>query len=174
MNNEQSTLKTGGVFKFEQIRDGKVIDSWEDKNIVVNQGLNYILDAALSNGTALSPWYIGIFKNNYTPVAGDTMSTFPNSGVANESTTDYSESARPTWTDAGALSQSITNSASPAIFTFTASTTTIYGAFLTSSSTKGGTTGTLLAASKFSTSRTLLVSDVLNVSYTITSSSVII
>lgn len=170
-NTDAQNLEIGGIFKFEQIRDGKVIDSWEEHNIVVNESLNYILDVAFSAGSANTAWYVGLFKNNFTPIATSVMSTFPGAGVANESTTDYSETTRPVWTDAGAASQSITNSASPAAFTFTPASTTIYGAFLSSSSVKGGTTGVLGAASKFASSRTLLASDVLNVTYTLNISS---
>jgi hypothetical protein len=169
---ETAQYKVGGVFTFSQIRNGEVIDTWESYNIVVNQGLNYILDSALSAGSVITSWYIGLFKNNYTPLTTDVASTFTGVGVANESTSDYSEATRPVWSEAGASSQSITNTASPANFTFTAgSPVTIYGAFLSSSSTKGGTTGTLLAASKFSSSKTLSASDILVVSYTISASS---
>ena len=168
MTSEKS--RVGGVFTFEHIRDGKVIDTWQSENIIVNQGLNYILDSALSNGTVIPTWYIGLFKNNYTPLSTETMALFPGAGVGNESTTEYSESTRPLWNDTGASSQSISNSTNPAVFTFTAGVT-IYGAFLASSSTKGATTGTLLSASKFGTSKTMASSDQLNIGYTITASS---
>ena len=169
---ETAKYKVGGVFTFSQIRDGEVIDTWVSENIVVNQGLNYILDSALSAGSVITSWYIGLFKNNYTPLATDVASTFTGVGVANESTADYSEATRPLWSEAGPASQSITNSATPASFTCVAgSPVTIYGAFLTSSSTKGSTTGTLLAASKFASAKTLSASDVLVVSYTISASS---
>jgi hypothetical protein len=162
--------QVGGYFKFEHIRDGEVIDSWDSSNIVVNQGLNYILDAALSNGTIIPTWYIGLFKNNYTPVAADVKSTFTGAGVANEASSEYSETVRPTWVDAGPVTQSISNSASPAVFTFTAAVT-IFGAFMTSTSTKGDTAGTLLAASKFTTSKVMAIADQLNISYIISATS---
>jgi hypothetical protein len=167
---ENVEYKVGGVFRFEHIRDGKVIDSWDTSNIVVNQGLNYILDAALSNGVIIPTWYIGLFKNNYTPIATDVKATFTGSGVANEATTEYSETIRPTWVDAGAASQSISNSASPAVFTF-ASAVTIYGALMTSTNTKGDTAGTLLAAAKFTTSKVMAIADQLNISYIISATS---
>lgn len=167
---KSADYKVGGVFHFEQVRDGKVIDSWDTSNIVVNQGLNYILDAALSNGTIIPTWYLGLFKNNYTPVASDIKSTFTGSGVANEATTEYSETIRPTWVDAGSVTQSISNSASPAVFTFSAAVT-IYGALMTSTSTKGDTAGTLLAAAKFTTSKVMAIADQLNISYIISATS---
>ncbi len=165
--NDSQDLTVGGYFTYEHIRDGKVIDTWKEKNIVVNTGLNYILDAALSGGTVNTAHYVGLFSNNYTP---------NNAGVGTlitdltEVNAKYNETTRPIWSEAGASSQTISNSASPAAFTFNASET-IYGAFLISNNTKGGTTGTLIAASKFASSRAMLSSDVLNVTYTLSASS---
>jgi hypothetical protein len=166
----ERNFKIGGVFTYSQIRNGEVIDTWEEPNLVVNEGLDYTLDSAFSAGSPITAWYVGLFKNNYTPQASDTASTFPGAGVANESTTEYSESTRPHWVEAGVVSQVITNTASPVTFTF-ASPINIYGAFLASSSTKGSTSGKLAAASKFASVRAMLTADVLSVTYTLTISS---
>jgi hypothetical protein len=163
-NGNSQELAVGGYFTYELVRDGKVIDTWKEKNIVVNQGLNYILDAALSGGTVNTVHYIGLFSNNYTPIAGTLIANLT------EVNAKYNETTRPTWTEAGAASQTISNGVSPASFTFNASET-IHGAFLISNNTKGGTTGTLIAASKFAASRNVVTSDVLNVTYTISASS---
>ena len=45
---------------------------------------------------------------------------------------------------------------------------TVYGAFLVSTSTKSGTTGTLLAASRFTSARAVVSSDQLLITYTLT------
>jgi hypothetical protein len=164
-------FKIGGVFTYNHIRDGKIIDTWEENNLVVNEGLNYALDSAFSGGAAITAWYIGLFKNNYAPQASDVASTFSGVGVANEATTEYTPGTRPAWVEAGVTSQVITNSASPAVFTF-ASDINIYGAFLTSVATKASTSGKLSAASKFTSVRSMLTSDVLNVIYTLTISSI--
>lgn len=162
--NDSQDLTVGGYFTYEHVRDGKVIDTWQEKNIVVNTGLNYILDAALSGGTVNTSHYIGLFSNNYTPIASTLITNLT------EVNAKYDETTRPTWIEAGSASQTITNSASPASFTFNASET-VYGAFLISNNTKGGTTGTLIAASRFSASRSMLATDVLNVTYTLSASS---
>ena len=167
--NEQ-IFKVGGVFTFEQVRDGKVVDTWTQDNIVVDEGLNYLLNSSLVAATPITTQYLGVFKNNYTPLAANVASTFTGSGVANEATTEYSESTRPVWNRVTATAKVVTNTASPATFTF-ASGVTLYGAFLVSTNTKGGTTGTLIAASKFSSARVMLISDVLNVTYSLTISS---
>lgn len=162
-----TNLKIGGIFKYEHIRDGQVIDTWEEPNLVVDEGLNYVLGAGLAGTAAITTWYVGVFKNNYSPVAGDTAALFPGVGVGGEATTEYTEANRPTWTQAGVVTKSITNTASPAVFTFN-TTASIYGAFLVSSSVKGGLTGKLAAASKFASVRSMLAADVLNVTYTLT------
>lgn len=158
-----SGVKAGGYFTVEHVRDGKVIHREDSKNIVVDEGLTYILDVALSNAPQSSTFYIGIFSNNYTPVAGDTAA----SNGMTEITTQVDETARPTWTDAGVSSKSLTNSAYPAVFTAN-TTVSAYGAFLISDSTMGGASGKLIAASKFASVRNLVNTDTLNVTYTLT------
>lgn len=165
--NEKTGLAVGGVFTFEHVRNGEVIDSWEDKNLVVNEGLNYLLRSSLNNGTQEPSWYIGIFEGNYTPVATDVASNIAAS--ATESTA-YTESARPLWDNSEPSGQQITNSATKATFSINA-TKSIYGAFLISDNTKGGTIGTLFAASRFSTKRDVQATDQLLVTYTVSATS---
>ena len=167
-------LKVGGIFTYEHIRDGKVIDTWSDPNIVVDEGLNYILNLTFNATTKLGQPYVGIYANNYTPVAGNVAATFPGAGVANEVTAEISNTTRPLWSGFSAAlttTKSIGNSGAPAIFSFTAGAS-VNGAFLASASAKGATTGILYAASKFPTTRTMLSGDVLSVIYTISASSV--
>lgn len=135
-----------------------------DPNIVVDQGLNHILDVAFHNTTQVATWYVGIFKGNYTPQSTDTAAN-----IASNSTeaTEYDESTRQEWVEAAAASKSITNSANRATFTINA-TVTIYGAFLVSTSTKSGTSGSLAAASRFASQRDLVDDDELLVTYTLT------
>lgn len=160
-------FRVGGVFGFEHIRDGEVIDSWVEPNVVVDEGLEYILDVAMSAASANATHYVGIFSNNYTPQTTDAMATFAGAGVANEITTEVDETARQAWAEVGVAALSITNSAAPAAFTAN-TTVSAYGAFLSSDSVMDGTTGILVAASKFSAVRSLLTTDVLNVTYTLT------
>jgi len=164
--NTKTELNIGGTFTYEHVRDGNVIDTWKDENKVVDEGLTYVLGNALDGSTAsITSWYIGLFKNNYTVLNTTTAANITADG--GESQTDYSETGRPAWIEANVSALSITNSASPAVFTFTAVTTLLYGAFLISNATKGATTGTLLAASQFGASRTMLQNDILNVTYTV-------
>lgn len=140
-------------------------EKWRDSfhNTIVNAGLDHALDATLSAGTQITTWYVGLTDGTPTVAAGDTMSS--HAGWAEVTT--YSESVRQTWTDAGVSSQSVTNSASTADFSING-TATVGGAFLTSNSTKGGTTGTLFAAEAFSGGdKSLTSGDTLSVTYTV-------
>lgn len=155
----------GGVFEHEVWRNGKLIaPPQRDHNIMTDQGLNSILDINYHGSTQITTWYIGLFKGNYSPVAGDTAA-----GIASAATeaTEYDESTRVEWVEAAASSKSISNNANKATFTINA-TVTIYGAFLVSSNTKSGTSGTLSAASRFSSSRALVDDDQLLVTYSVT------
>lgn len=161
-------LLVAGRWDGQHIRDGKVIDEWSQPNLVVNEGLDSLLNIYFHNATQIGTWYIAPFEGNYTPVATVTAATI--TAAATECTA-YDEAARVAYDEAAASSQSITNSASKATFTFNA-TKTIYGAFLISNNTKSGTTGTLFSAAKFATAKPVVDDDQLLLTYTFTASSV--
>ena len=164
MSESKEAMRLGGVFKFEHVRDGKVIDVWEDHNLVVTEGLNSILDVVLHGSSQITTWYVGLFEGNYTPVAGLTAATVTS---ASTESTAYDETTRVQYVEAAASAGSTTNSASKATFTINA-TKTMYGAFLISENTKSGTSGTLLACTKFATARSVVSADQLLVTYTFT------
>jgi hypothetical protein len=156
-------LVVGGRFTGQLIREGVVIEEIDDANLVVNEGLNYLLNSSIAGQSPLTSWYIGLFSGNYTPTATVTGAT-----IASASTefTGYSESTRQPYSTATSTAQQMTNSASPAQFTMSAAGT-IYGAFLVSQSAKGGNTGTLLAAAQFSSPKTVASGDLLVLTYTV-------
>ena len=158
-----SKVYVGGVFEHWVNDDMSTLQA--DGNIVVDQGLNHILDSTLSGAAQLSSWYIGIYKNNYTVLSTDSASNIASAASEVVATTDVAETVREIWTDAGASGKAITNSASPASYTANASIS-VYGAFLISNNTIGGATGTLMAGAKFTAVRNLAATDVLNVTYT--------
>lgn len=141
---------------------------WEDViyNLVVNQGLDDLLDVTLSGGTQDSTWFIGLTDSTPTVAAGDT----PGSHAGWAEVTDYDEAARVAWSDGGVSGQSVDNSASPATFTISANNTTVGGAGLFGDNTKGGATGRLYAVGAFSAGdKTLDDNDSLDVTSTFTS-----
>lgn len=161
---ETAAIGFDGVYKAQLIRKGKVIDEFECENMVVDQGLNYVLNAAFGLAAPLAGWYVGLFEGNFTPTSGTIASTV--AGLSTECTA-YTSATRPTWTTVAATTKSLTNGAARASFTFNA-TKTIYGAFLVSSSTKSGTSGTLFSAARFTTAKTVDTDDELLVTYVLT------
>ena len=161
-------IRIAGVFGHDVRRNGVLLGYQEDPNIVVNEGLDYVLNVAYRNQAAIASWYIGIFEGNYTPLATDTAA---NIAANSTESTAYDEATRQAWTIVAPSSQQLTNTASKATFTINASITT-YGAFLASDSAKSGTSGTLNSASRFAASRSLVATDELLITYSITASDV--
>jgi len=157
----------GGRISGKIIREDRVIDEFACENIVVNQGLNYLLGAALGAQSVVTSWFIGLFNNNYTILASDTAATI--SANAGE-TTQYTAGTRQAWSSAPPASQSISNSAIPASFTFNASLT-VYGAFMISSSAINGTSGTLFSGAQFGSAKAVVNTDILQLTYTFTAAS---
>lgn len=146
----------------------RVIDRERIHNLMPTEGLSHMLSTEFAGGSQVSTWYIGLFEGNYTPIAADTMAAFP---AAATECTAYDETVRQTYAEA-VSGASVTNSANKAEFTMS-STKTIYGAFISSSSVKGGTTGVLASAAKFSAAKPVDDGDLLRItaSISLTSSS---
>ena len=159
---EKPRLILGGTYHGIQIRDGKVIDEWEEHNLIVNQGLDHILSTEFCGTTQIQSWYLAPFDNNYVPVATDTAASI--SANAGE-ITGYSGSGRLAFTPTESAQQA-TNAASPATFTFTAPFN-IYGMFLISSQAYNSTAGVLFAAAQFATPKPVAIADQLVITYVI-------
>lgn len=156
-----------GKFTFECYdKDGNLKWAEESQNKVVNVGLQYMAGTALDGTTTrITTWFVGL-KNTGTPAASDTYTSH---GTWTENTT-YSDAARPAAVFVAPSATDpavVTNAASKAVFNINGSTT-IYGAFLSNDSTKGGTTGAyvLFSASDFTGgSRAVVNGDTLQVTY---------
>jgi hypothetical protein len=159
-----------GVYKV-QCHDAEGNLKWEDEshNLVVNGGLQDMNAKYFTGSAYTAAWYLGLYGAgaSNTPAAGDTMS----SHAGWTEVTAYSQSTRPACTfgtPTTANPSVATNSASAATFSING-TTTVGGAFLTSNSTKSGTTGTLFSAADFSSpgDRSVVSGDTLTVTYTL-------
>jgi hypothetical protein len=158
-------VKMKSLYVFECFdADGNLRWREEVENLVTNVGLNDLLDKYLKGSSYTAAFYVGL-KGTGTIAAADTMSS--HAGWTEDTT--YSNSTRPALTLGSVASQSVDNSASKAAFTING-TTTIYGAFVTTNSTKGGSTGVLYGAADFGASRAVLSGDTLNVTITLTAS----
>jgi hypothetical protein len=160
-------LRVGGRFIGEIRRKGEVIDQFEVPNLVVNEGLNSLLNVMFNGATQITQWHMGIFEGNYTPIASLTAATVT---AASTECVAYVSATRPEYTEAASTAQTITNVANRASFVFTASKT-IYGAFLASASAKSATTGVLFAAARFGAAKSVTTDDELLLTYAFTAAS---
>ena len=141
---------------------------WTEKfpNLVVTNGLNLLLNDVFKSGTAAANWYVGLVGTTSTGfAAGDTMAS--HAGWAEISA--YTLTTRPALTLGTVSGGTVDNSASVASFTINA-TTTVYGAFICDSSTKDTGVGIvgLYGEGAFTTSRSVISGDILNVTITLT------
>lgn len=135
------------------------------KNALTNEGLDDILDKYYKGSSYSAAHYVGLINNSPEPTLanGDTMAS--HSGWSE--LTDYDEAARQAVTWGTVSGQSVSNSANKATFTISNSVS-IYGAFLATDDTKGGSSGVLLGHGEFSTVRSLGDGDTLQITATAT------
>jgi hypothetical protein len=133
-------------------------------NLVVNEGLDHLLDVTLSGGTQDTTWFLGLTGGTPAPAAADTLT----SHAGWTEVTFYDEVTRVAWVDGGVSSQSVDNSGSPATFTINADQVTIGGAFLAGVDNTG-VTGILYAVGAFTGGNKVLGNqDTLDVTATFT------
>ena len=137
-------------YEFElENSDGSIADSWVELNIIPTVGLSYLARAMFGDVAPIGSFYFGLFENNFVPAAGTVAADLPS--VAGEFVA-YDEATRPLWARVFDGVGTISNDASRAELTCNAPRR-IYGAFLVSDSSKGGTAGTLLSIARFQTPR---------------------
>lgn len=119
---------------------------WEEetKNLVVNQGLDGLLGAALGAWTQVTSWFVGVTSGHPTIAAADTGGT--HAGWVEF--TDYVAAQRPGYTPAAVSGQSIDNSAAKASISLNAAGS-IGGGFLISVNSKGVDGSSLYAVGSF-------------------------
>lgn len=132
---------------------------------VVTEGLNDSLDKHFKASAYTASWFVGLTTGSPTFANPDTMAS--HSGWTEF--TGYSESNRQALTLGSVSGGSVNNSASRAVFTMN-TTGTVGGAFVTTSNTKGGSTGLLYGGGSFTGNRSVLSGDTLSVTVTLTAS----
>lgn len=165
----QDGLSAKGQYKVVcHDKDGNFKWEAQSDNLVVNVGLQDMNAKYFTGSSYTAAFYLGLYgaASSNNPAAGDTMS----SHAGWTEVTAYSQATRPACsfgTPTTANPSVATNSASAATFSING-TTTVGGAFLTTNSTKGGTTGTLFSAADFQSpgDRSVVNGDTLTVTYT--------
>lgn len=157
----------GGAFRTRVALGGAEFgDPALDPNRVVTEGLIDILKVYFAGGTQKTAFYLAPYSGNVSPQASWTAANF----AANATEfTGYTSATRVQWTPTTpTTAASVGNSANVSASTITLNATgNIYGmAMIAGANAKGGTTGTLVAASPFANPRLNMASgDKLGIEY---------
>lgn len=144
---------------------GELLWEEENPNIVFEAAINDLLAVYFKDGTKKPNWYIGLINSPATLALTDTLASHP--GWTEN--TNYVSATRKDVVFSPPASRSINSTASKAVFTITGAGGNIFGTFLCSENTKGGTAGILYAAAGFANGAKLLsASDTLTVAVVIT------
>lgn len=155
-----SIAQEGFTYIVEVIhRDGTRSQREVVHNLVPLEGLNHMMSVTFKAATANPNWFLGVYEGNYTPTSAITAATI--AATATESTA-YASGTRVACMFGAVANGSVDNSATPALFVMT-SNKTLYGGFMVSSSTKGGGSGVLTSAVRFSSPKVLEKDDTLSV-----------
>lgn len=166
-NAPQSKFALAGKYSFEHIRDGVVIDAWEDSNLIPLEGINGVLGVGFHAAAQQTAWYMGIGSGNYTADATDTGA---NIAARVTEITTYAGN-RPQVVFGAPAAGSISNSASKVTFTFSAPVATVTNLFIVSAAT--GNAGLITSSLKLATAKTGFgAGDVLLTTYTLSGTSV--
>lgn len=163
----EQQAKAYGVYAHRVRRATGEITPWVvDRNLLPTEGLTYLL-SLLGAGSKLPTWYVALYAGAISPTNLWTASNFASTASEITSGTEgYSQSNRVTWVPGTAAAAAIDNNSSPATFTIvTASNLTVNGAAMLSATAKGATTGTLLSATRFGSTRTFASTDNFDIKY---------
>lgn len=170
-SNEDGSITTGqGITAkgeyFDRINGGE----WtRTENLIPTEGLAHILNVALGTTPKPASYHLALFSAAAQPAANWTAASFASTASEIVSMTEgYSAATRPTWTPANTATNSIDNMAAVAKVTMkTASSLTVQGAAMLTNSSKGGTTGALISASKYAAPRVFQDGDTYEIGYRI-------
>ncbi len=141
---------------------------WEDdiKNIVTLAGRNNLLDVMFHGGSQTGTWYVGLLSTGPTVGASNTLATGTRLW---EEITAYDEATRQAFVEGAASGGSMDNVGNLAVFTIDTNSTGVGGAFIASTGTKDGETGTLYCCGAFTAGdKSLDDDDTISVTVTLT------
>lgn len=139
--------------------DGQVKWVEDYENLVTTAGRTDIIDKYFKGASYNAAWFLGL-KGTGTPTAADTMA----SHASWTEVTAYSNATLPQITFGTTTAGS--NTATTVSYSING-TATVAGAFVTTNSTKGATTGVLYSVGDFAAPRSVVSGDTLNVTLTV-------
>lgn len=156
-------LKASGEY-FDRVNGGE----WQTtQNLVVNEGLSHLLNVALGGKAKPAGYYLALFSGATAPAANWTAANFKDVSAEIVSMTEgYTNATRPQWASTDTTTNSIDNFASVAKVTIaTSSQLTVTGAAMLTNNVRGGTSGTLISASKYTAPRVFQDGDEYEIGY---------
>lgn len=170
-DNEDGSITTGqGITAkgeyFDRVNGGE----WErTENLIPTEGLAHILNVALGTTPKPTGYFLALFSAAAQPTASWTAASFATTASELVSMTEgYAEATRPKWTPVNTSTGSIDNMDAVAKVTMkTASSLTVQGAAMLTNSTRGGTSGALISASKYAAPRVFQDGDTYEIGYRI-------
>lgn len=150
---------------FDRINGGE----WQrTPNLIVTEGLAHILSVALGATAKPAGYFLALFSGAAAPAANWTAASFAAAASEIVSLTEgYTSPTRPAWTPpASTDTNSIDNMAAIASVTMaTAGQVNVTGAAMLTNSTRGGTTGKLISATKYAAERVFQNGDTYDIGY---------
>ena len=160
---KQGVMASGEYF--DRINGG----DWErTPNLIVTEGLAHILSVALGATAKPAGYFLALFSGAAAPAANWTAASFAAAASEIVSMTEgYTSPTRPAWTPpASTATNSIDNMAAIASVTIaTAGQLNVNGAAMLTNSTRGGTTGALVSATKYPVTRVFQNGDTYDIGY---------
>ena len=160
---KQGVMASGEYF--DRINGGQ----WDrTPNIIVTEGLAHILSVALGTTPKPAGYFLALFSGAAAPAANWTAASFAAAASEIVSMTEgYTSPTRPVWTPpSSTANNSIDNMAAVASVTMaTAGQVNVSGAALLTNSTRGGTTGKLISATKYAADRVFQDGDFYDIGY---------
>ena len=160
---KQGVMASGEYF--DRINGGQ----WDrTPNLIVTEGFAHILSVALGATAKPAGYFLALFSGTAAPAANWTAANFAAAASEIVSMTEgYTSPTRPAWTPpASTATNSIDNMAAIASVTIaTAGQLNVNGAAMLTNSTRGGTTGALVSATKYPVTRVFQNGDTYDIGY---------
>ena len=134
-----------------------------DTKISSKAGRDHGLDVKYKDGTKITSWYIGLINSSgFTAISADN--TMASHAGWTELNAQYDEAARVEWPPGAVSNQEVVN-ATGRVFTFNTSIG-VKGYFITSDSTKGGSSGTIDDLYEYESTKNFNDDDTLTITHT--------
>ena len=157
-----SKIRFTSTYQFDCYRDGELVWTDTNDNLVVNEGLELALDCIFGD-IEKQTFYLGIIDNNAAIIPEDTMES--NNYIEFLGTTNI---YRPVVEFVqGELVDDTWSYTAPEVQCMISESSSIYGAFLTTGEMKGGIEGALYGAAMMNSPKGVIPGDALLITVTV-------